>query len=144
MIAPAQLREALVKKVLLALALLVVGATNLQSQKAPKQDRYKISREELAQYASQSLSDVIAKARPHFLMFQAGGTQGIGEATISGIAPRLLVYVNTQSQGDSTMLRYYKANEVKEIRFFKPSEAMTRLGADNAYVIQLVPLRLVK
>lgn len=132
------------KKALLALTLLVTAAAILPAQKAPKQDRYKISRVELAEYASQSLADVIAKARPHFLMFQAGGTQGMGEATISGIAPRLLVYVNSQSQGDSTMLRHYKANEIKEVRYFKPSEAMTRLGADNAYVIQLIPLRMVK
>lgn len=132
------------KKLLLALTLLTTAAAVLPAQKAPKRDRYKIAREELAEYASQSISEMLPKARPHFLMFQAGGTQGMGEATISGVAPRLLVYVNNQSQGDSTVLKFYKANEIKEIRYYKPSEAMTRLGADNAYVIQLIPLRLVK
>jgi hypothetical protein len=133
-----------VKRILLALTLVAATAAALPAQKVVKRDRYKMAREELAEYALQNLSEVIPKARPHFLMFQGGGTQGIGEATMSGVAPRLLVYVNNQSHGDSTVLRFFRADEIREIRYYKPAEAMTRLGADNAYVIQLIPLRQVK
>lgn len=123
---------------LLPVLLLVLLAAPLAAQKAPKRDRYKISAQELAEYGTESLMEVISKARPHFLMFNAGGSAGMGEATVSGVAAQLLVYVGQQRQGDSSVLRFYKANDVKEIRFYKPSEAMTRLGADNAFVIQLM------
>lgn len=123
---------------LLVLCLLTVVAAPIAAQKQPKRDRYRITSEELSEYGTQSLMDVISKARPHFLQFNAGGTQGLGEATMSGIASRLVVYVGQQAQGDTSVLRYYTAGEMKEVRYYKPSEAMTRLGADNAHVIQLV------
>lgn len=123
---------------ILPIVLLVALAVPLAAQKPPKRDRYKIQAEELAEYGNQTLMEVLPKARPHFLMFNAGTSQGMGEATMAGYASRLLVYVGTQVQGDSSVLRHYKANELKEVRFYKPNEAMGRLGADNAYVIQLV------
>lgn len=129
---------------LLVLFLLTMIAAPLAAQKQGKRDRYKIVSEELNEYGTQSIMDVIPKARPHFFMFNAGGTSGLGEATMSGVAARLLVYVGQQVQGDSSILRHYNAAEVKEIRYYKPSEAMTRLGADNAHVIQLILKPTVK
>jgi hypothetical protein len=118
--------------------LLVLLAAPLAAQKAPKRDRFKIVSEELAEYGNQSLTEVISKARPHFFLAYGGNTGSLVEAGITGIAARLLIFVGQQSHGDTSVLRHYKASEVKEIRYYKPSEAMTRLGADNAYVIQLI------
>lgn len=126
----------------LLLAVLIVSP--LEAQKAPKRDRWKIGTDELADYANQSVIDVIRQARPHFLEFNMGTSQGMGEATVSGAAPSLSVFIDQQAQGDSSTLRFYKASDVKEIRFYKPNEAMSRLGANNTYVIQLIMKNPIK
>lgn len=126
----------------LLLALLFVSP--LQAQKAPKRDRWKIATEELADFGNQAMIDVIRQARPHFLEFNMGTSQGMGEATMAGAAPGLTIFIDQQSQGDSATLRYYKASDVKEVRFYKPNEAMSRLGANNTYVIQLLMKNPVK
>jgi len=120
------------------LTLLIVGiAAPLAAQKPPKHDRFKITAQELAEYAEQPLDEVIRKARPHFLIFNAGTSQGMGEATMVGEPPRLLVYVGSRMEGDTSMLKMYKAAEVREVRYYRPNEASSRLGANNASVIQL-------
>jgi hypothetical protein len=82
-------------------------------KKSKKRDQYKITAEELAEYGDANMGEVIPKARPNFLMFNAGGGAGLGEQTISGVAAPLLVYVGTQNQGDTSVLRFYRASDVK-------------------------------
>lgn len=122
----------------LPLLLVALAVSPLEAQKAPKRDRAKIMAEELAEYGLQPISDVLPKARPHFLQFNMGSSQGMGEATMAGMAPGLTIYIGQQPQGDSATLRFYRADQVKEVRFYKPNEAMSRLGANNTYVIQLI------
>jgi hypothetical protein len=129
---------------LVLLSMVALLASPLEAQKAPKRDRFKIATEELVEYGNQNLSEVISKARPHFFQFYGGGTAGMGEATLTGAAARLLVYVGQQPYGDSSVLRHMRASEVKEIRYYRPGDAMTRLGADNAFVIQVITKALEK
>jgi hypothetical protein len=126
-----------VRRFLLSLALLLV-ALPLEAQKSKRRDQYKIAAEELAEYGEASMSEVIPKARPNFLMFNAGGGAGLGEQTISGVAASLRVYVGSMSQGDSSVLRFYKASDVKEVRYYKPGNSLSPETAGNAFVIQLV------
>jgi len=126
-----------VRRILLLLALVLV-ASPLQAQKKAKRDPYKIATEELAEYGEATMSEVIPKARPNFLMFNAGGGAGLGEQTISGVQSQILVYVGTLSQGDTSALRFYKAADVKEVRYYKPGNSMSPQTAGNAFVIQLV------
>ena len=125
------------RRYLLALALLVV-AMPLQAQKGKKRDQYRISAEELAEYGEATLSEVIPRARPNFLMFNAGGGAGLGEQTMSGVAADIVVYVGTLNQGDTSTLRFYKASDVKEVRYFKPGSALSPQTAGNSFVIQLL------
>lgn len=128
----------------LLLAVLLVSPLHAQKAPAPKRDRWRIAAEELADYSDQAMIDVIRQARPHFLEFNMGTSQGMGEATMAGAAPGLTIFIDQQSQGDSSTLRFYKANDVKEVRFYKPNEAMSRLGANNTYVIQLLMKNPIK
>src|SRR5688572_12626681 len=128
------------RQFLIVLAGLAI-ATPVLAQKPPKRDRFKIESPELAEYKEQDLIETIRVARPHFFQFNAGGNAGMAEATMQGAPPRLLVYVGQQSHGDTTVLRHYKAPETKEIRFLRPNDAMMRLGANNAYVIQVITKR---
>jgi hypothetical protein len=128
-----------VRSFILVFAFALVAAP-LEAQRI-RRDRYKVSVEELAEYGDQNMADVLARARPHFFMVNtAGNAQGMGEATMQTVNTNALtVYVGNQAQGDSTMLQYYKAVDVKEVRFYKPNEAMARLGGNGgSYVIQLI------
>jgi len=112
-------------------AALVVAAP-LQAQSRGKQQRDRIAAEELASYGEASLTEVIEKARPHFFMpDQTRIDMGLQTAW------HVAVYIGTQARGDSSILHSYKASEVKEIRYYKPNEATTRFGSDNATVILL-------
>lgn len=126
-------------RLFLLLATLVFVASPLEAQKRAKRDPYKISQEELAEYGEASMVEVIPRARPNFLTFGGAGGAGVGsEQSIRGMMPTIVVFVGTQQQGDSSTLRFYKANEVKEVRYFKPGNSLSPLTAGNAYVIQLV------
>ena len=118
------------RRYLLALALLVV-AMPLQAQKGKKRDQYRISAEELAEYGEATLSEVIPRARPNFLMFNAGGGAGLGEQTMSGVAADIVVYVGTLNQGDTSTLRFYKASDVKEVRRLSATDATQRFGTGH-------------
>jgi hypothetical protein len=140
-------QEKSVRSFLFAVALALVAAP-LSTVHAQKRERYKIAAEELATFGDQNLADVLPKARPQF--FEIGGAGGSTQSAAEGNDAggrcadmtcnpvQLLVYVGTHREGDSTMLRYYKASDVKEVRFYKPNESMARVGADNAYVIQVI------
>jgi hypothetical protein len=124
------------RRLLLAAALVLI-AVPLHAQKPKKRDPYKITAEELAEYGEMPLFEVIEKARPNFLMFNGGQTAGIQEQAMSGRAYNLDVYTGSQRQGDASMLHYYKASEVKEIRYYKPGNALSPNTGANSYVIQL-------
>jgi rRNA pseudouridine-1189 N-methylase Emg1 (Nep1/Mra1 family) len=122
----------------LLLAALVLVAAPLEAQKKVKHDPYKISSEELAEYGEATLIEVIPRARPNFLMANGGGGQMLAEQTVSGMAAQIVVYVGTLNQGDSSVLRFYKASDVKEVRYFKPGNSLSPQTAGNSFVIQLL------
>lgn len=123
---------------LLLLAALVLAASPLEAQKKVKRDPYKISTEELAEFGDQAMIEVIPRARPNYLMFNAGSSAGMAEQTVAGYANGIVVFVGTQQQGDSSVLRFYKASDVKEVRYYKPGNSLSPLTAGNAFVIQLL------
>ncbi|MEK7402086.1 MAG: hypothetical protein AABZ80_06940 [Gemmatimonadota bacterium] len=116
--------------VLLAFAT-VVSPLDAQAPKGKKpQDR--ILAWELESYGGASMQEVIATARPRFLM-PTPTNRDAGART----EWRVLVYIGTHAIGDTVVLGSYKASEVKEVRHFRPNEASARFGSDNAAVILL-------
>lgn len=120
------------------LAALILVALPLHAQKRVKRDPYKITEAELAEYGNAAMIEVIPKARPNYLMFNGGGNAGLGEQTVLGLANTIVVYVGEQQQGDSSVLRFYKASDVQEVRYYKPGNSLSPHTAGNAFVIQLV------
>ena len=118
-----------------ALILATVVAAPLEAQgQTPKgkQPTDRILAWELDSYGEASLTEVIEKARPKFFMpDQTRIDFGLQTAW------RVLVYKGMQSLGDSSILHTIKASEVKEVRMYRPNEAATRFGSDNATVILL-------
>ena len=62
----------------------------------------------------------------------------MGEQTLAGSETGLIIYVGTQLQGDTSVLRFYKASDVKEVRYFKPTNAGSPNTRGDAFVIQLL------
>lgn len=123
----------------LLLAALVCVAAPLEAQKKIRRDPYRIGVEELAEYGEATMSEVIPRARPTFLMYNVGGGASMAaEQTVSGKAAQLIVYVGTLQQGDSSVLRFYKASDLQEVRYYKPGNASSPQTAGNAFVIQLL------
>ena len=122
----------------LLLAALVLVAAPLGAQKRVKHDPDKISTEELAEYGDAAMIEVIPKARPKYLMPNGGGSKMLMEQTVSGMPSPIVVFVGTMQQGDSSVLRFYKASDVKEVRYYKPGNSMSPRTAGDSFVIQLV------
>lgn len=126
------------RRVVLGLTLLLF-AVPLQAQKGKqKRDPYKIVVEELAEYGDQNMMEVMRRARPNLLMFNGGSNAMMGEQTLSGAETGLIVYVGTQLQGDTSVLRFYKASDVKEVRYYKPTNAGSPNTRGDAFVLQLL------
>jgi len=130
--------RALVRSVLLFLLVTFV-ASPLQAQKKARRDPAKISLEELAEYGNASIGEVIRRARPEFL---APPSFSPGDAVVTGVQG-VVVYVGTQML-DANALGIYKASDLKEVRYYKPTNALSPHMAGNAYVIQLVLKDLAK
>ncbi|MDB4906661.1 MAG: hypothetical protein JWO05_1445 [Gemmatimonadetes bacterium] len=104
-------------------------------KKPIKQDRYKITREELAEYGASNLFDVVSRARPQMMVPPMNGGMG------AGMRPQVQVFLEGQAMGTSDALKNYTADRIKEVRYYKPSEAVVRLNvSDGAAVIQLIPV----
>ena len=117
---------------LIFFAFTVLAAPSAAQASRGKQPHDRILKDELATYGDASLNEVIERVRPHFFMpDQTRIDFGLQTAW------RVLVYVGRQARGDSSVLHSYKASEVTEVRYYKPNEASTRFGSDNASVILL-------
>ncbi len=90
-------------------------------------DRYLITAQELAPYATYNLYDTVSRLRRFWI-------QGSG-----GRSPRL--FVNGMEVGGAPSLQEYQSDMVAEIRFVQPTDAMTQFGPDYAGGVIQVTLR---
>jgi hypothetical protein len=132
------------RRYLTAAALLLV-ALPLQAQgRKKRQDKDKIAVEELLEYGDANMGDVIRRARPNFYIFTAAADAGMSAPSMMKPENAIYVYVGTQQEGDTSMLRFHRASEIEEVKYFKPGNALSPLSAANAYVIQLIPKNPLK
>ena len=88
-------------------------------------DRYLLTAEDLAPYATQNLYEAVRRLRRFWLQGQGGKS------------PR--VFVNEVEMGGGPSLEEYQSDMVAEIRFIQPNDAMTQFGPDYAGgVIQVI------
>jgi hypothetical protein len=88
-------------------------------------DRYLITAEDLAPFATLNLYEAVNRLRRFWL-------QGSG-----GRSPR--VFINTQELGGAPSLEEYGAADAAEVRFIQPNVAMTQFGPDYVGgVIQVI------
>jgi hypothetical protein len=90
-------------------------------------DRYLLTSAELTPYATLNVYEAVRRLRRFWL-------QGSG-----GRSPR--VFVNNQEMGGAPSLEEYRSDQVLEIRFVQPTDAMTQFGPDYAGGVIQVRLR---
>jgi hypothetical protein len=98
--------------------------------------------DEIVPFGTQRIRYVIERTRPRFL--QPDPSAAAGGSTRSGITTvsrrwRLLVYVGSETRPqDASVLDYYRADQVGEVRYYRTAEASARFATDNASVLQLI------
>ena len=90
-------------------------------------DRYVLTAEELAPYATLNAYDTVRRLRRFWI-------QGSG-----GRSPRL--FVNGNEMGGAPTLQEYQTDMIQEIRFLQGTDAMTEYGPDYQGGVILVTLR---
>jgi len=123
-----------IARALTLLVLAAFAASPLQAQKKARRDPTKIPQEELAEYGDANMYEVIPRARPDFLHPL---NLSPGDRMVTGVQG-VLIYVESQQLGDETALRYYRASDIKEVRYYKPTDAASPHLSGGAYVIQLI------
>ena len=98
-----------------------------------RRDPNLISEQEVATSNGANAFEVISRTRPAFLRQR-------GQTTITqGGSMYATVYVNSQQYGDATSLRGISVDQIREIRYYSASEAVTRFGSQNGTgVIQII------
>jgi hypothetical protein len=98
-----------------------------------RRDPNLISEQEVATSNGGNAFEVISRTRPAFLRQR-------GQTTITqGGSTYATVYVNSQQYGDVTSLRGIAADQIREIRYFSASDAVSRFGSQNGTgVIQII------
>lgn len=90
-------------------------------------DRYLVTADDLAPYATYNLYDAISRLRRFWI-------QGSG-----GRSPR--VFVNGAEIGGAPSMEDYGADQAAEVRFIQPTQAMTQFGPDYAGGVIQITLR---
>ena len=116
-----------------ALATSIACATAGTSTSGVRRDPNLISEQEIATSNGANAYEVVSRARPAFLKQR-------GHATImQGGSDYATVYINSQQYGEVTSLRGITVDQIKEIRYYSASEAVSKFGSQNGTgVIQII------
>lgn len=127
------IRVALV--LLLASSSTVVGASCASSRaddgsveraaRPPRRSSTLITREELLATNAPDAYQAVERLHPDWL-------RGRGLTSLTGTAPKVLVYLDGQRLGDVAMLTRFTLNGIKEIRFHNASDATQRWGTGHS------------
>ena len=90
-----------------------------------RHDANLITEEEVITSTGANAYEVISRARPSFLQDRGHTSTNMSVGTYPA------VYLNAQSYGDISSLRSIPAAQIKEIRYFSASDAVTRFGSSN-------------
>jgi hypothetical protein len=103
-----------------------------RAARPPRRSSTLITREELLATNSPDAYQAVERLHPDWL-------RGRGLTSLSGPAPRVLVYLDGQRLGEVGMLARFTLNGIKEIRFHNASDATQRWGTGHsAGVIEIV------
>ena len=152
-------------RTLVWIGLLTATAAPLLAQgpKAPRQERNRVSREELLEATEKypTLYEAIRNLRPHFLTPKMVGntasrTTGLGpgsgsptdqndrpEYGVSGSQmAQPVVYVDGSKAGDTSLLKNYSTSLVEDVRLMSQNESLTAFGVGYQAGVIAVKLRV--
>jgi hypothetical protein len=94
----------------------------------PRHDRSTISAEELKDSQASNLFDVVQRLHPEWLTGR-NGTMVSGKN--SALANSVQVYIDTQRNGTTDVLRQISLSAASSIRYYTATEAQARFGNGN-------------
>jgi len=108
-----------------ALATSIACATAGTTASGARHDANLITEEEVIASNGANAYEVISRARPGFLQQHGYTSTNTGQSTYPA------VYLNGQSYGEISSLRSIPAGQIKEIRYYSATDAVTRFGSNN-------------
>lgn len=103
-----------------------------RATRPPRRSNTLITREELAATNAPDAYQAVERLHPDWL-------RGRGLTSLTGTAPKVVVYLDGQHLGELSMLARFTVNSIKEIRFYNASDATQRWGTGHsAGVIEIV------
>lgn len=128
--------------VTLLLALAGVQATaDAQSRTKPRQDRDRISAEELRARPGTTISDLIKSRRPHWLSVRGSATfetrsaidPETGKPAMFGVMPVIVVYVDNARHRSHDILRTIFTDDVESLERLDAMAATQRFGTGHEH-----------
>jgi hypothetical protein len=103
-----------------------------RATRPPRRSNSLITREELLATNAPDAYQAVERLHPDWL-------RGRGLTSLTGPAPKVIVYLDGQHLGELSMLARFTLNGIKEIRFYNASDATQRWGTGHsAGVIEIV------
>jgi hypothetical protein len=103
-----------------------------RATRPPRRSNSLITREELVATNAPDAYQAVERLHPDWL-------RGRGLTSLTGPAPKVIVYLDGQHLGELSMLSRFTLNGIKEIRFYNASDATQRWGTGHsAGVIEIV------
>jgi hypothetical protein len=91
----------------------------------PRRSSTVITREELLATNAPDAHQAVERLHPDWL-------RGRGLTSLTGPAPKVVIYLDGQRLGDVSMLARFTLNGIKEIRFYNASDATQRWGTGHS------------
>lgn len=114
---------------------LIAGCAPPRNSIPGDHNAYVISEFELRNLSTENATayDAIRKLRPNFLNYQAQTS-----VTTPGVPD---VFVNERFAGDLNLLTSLWVSQIRQIRFYKPTDAMIKYGTDRTGGVIAITLR---
>ena len=110
-----------IQRFALVLALATVGCASGSAPRGPREDRNRITAEQIAKITANNAYDAVQLLQPHWL-------EDRGVTAINSPPAKAVVYIDGSRMGDLENLRSVATNSIFEIRYLNSAEASNRYG----------------
>ncbi len=108
----------------LLLALAVLGCASSGVEKAPRRSRNVITEDEIQNFTSLTAYEVVQRLRPAWLRGRGGRTAAAPAGHFA------YIFVDGSPYGELQSLQGFRVEQIQELRYVPPQDAVTRYGGE--------------